>query len=204
MPGGDQHPDHNVLAGENFIASVYMSILNNEEPWKKTLLLLVYDEHGGVYDHVEPPACTPGEFQEAATGFEFHRLGVRVPAIAISPWIPEGTIVNRRAFDHAPILAAVAKRLIGVFPDRSPRESPADTFLDLLSCRRRGRTTSASPQEIREAPSVSAFRKSRWSKTPPLTLSRECRVCYPLLERWEGTSMRNSFILGGGARPPLF
>jgi phospholipase C len=106
VPPGDQHPDHNILAGENFIASVYMSILNNEELWKKTLLLLVYDEHGGIYDHVEPPACTPDEFHDAATGFQFDRLGVRVPAIAISPWIPEGTVVNR-IFDHASIPAMV-------------------------------------------------------------------------------------------------
>jgi hypothetical protein len=133
MPAGDQHPDHNVLAGENFIASVYMSILNNEELWNNTLLLLVYDEHGGIYDHVEPPACTPDEFQDPATGFKFDRLGVRVPAIAISPWIPEGTVISNRVFDHASIPATVTKHFIGAFAQRSPRESSADTFLDLLS-----------------------------------------------------------------------
>jgi phospholipase C len=132
-PAGDQHPDHNVLAGENFIASVYMSILNHEELWKSTLLLLVYDEHGGIYDHVEPPACTPDEFQDTATGFKFDRLGVRVPAIAISPWIPEGTVISNRVFDHASIPATVTKKFIGAFTQRSPREAAADTFLDLLS-----------------------------------------------------------------------
>ena len=60
-------PGHNVLAGEQFIASVYMSILNNEELWKSTLLLIVYDEHGGIYDHVEPPACTADEFHDVLT-----------------------------------------------------------------------------------------------------------------------------------------
>jgi phospholipase C len=133
VPAGDQHPDHNILAGENFIASVYMSILNNEDLWKSTLLLLVYDEHGGIYDHVEPPACAPDEFQDPATGFAFDRLGVRVPAILISPWIPEGTVVSNRVFDHASIPATVTKHFIGAFSDRSPRETAADTFLDLLS-----------------------------------------------------------------------
>src|SRR3954453_17097458 len=90
----DQHPDHNVLAGEEFIASVYMSILDNEELWKSTLLLIVYDEHGGMYDHVEPPACTPDEFQDPMTGFKFDRLGVRVPAILISPWISKGEVIS--------------------------------------------------------------------------------------------------------------
>jgi phospholipase C len=132
MPASDQHPDHNVLAGEEFIASVYMAILNNEDLWKQTLLLIVYDEHGGIYDHVEPPACNSDEFQDPATGFKFDRLGIRVPAVAVSPWIPEGTIVNR-TFEHASIPATVTSHFIGAFSDRSPREANADTFLDLLS-----------------------------------------------------------------------
>jgi phospholipase C len=90
MLASDQHPDHNVLAGEQFIASVYMSILNNEELWKSTMLLIVYDEHGGIYDHVEPPACYSGRIQDATTGFKFDRLGIRVPAVLVSPWIRRG------------------------------------------------------------------------------------------------------------------
>jgi phospholipase C len=138
MLASDQHPDHNVLAGEEFIATVYMSILNNEELWKSTLLLIVYDEHGGIYDHVEPPACTPDEFQDATTGFKFDHLGIRVPAVLVSPWIPEGTVIgtaddNFRTFDHASIPATVTKQFIGDFASRSPRELSADTFLDILS-----------------------------------------------------------------------
>jgi phospholipase C len=132
MPAADQHPDHNVLAGEEFIASVYMLIRNNEELWKNTLLLITYDEHGGIYDHVEPPPCTPDEFEDAAVGFKFDRLGVRVPAVLVSPWIPEATVIDR-TFDHASIPATVTKHFIGAFADRSPRESTADTFLDVLS-----------------------------------------------------------------------
>jgi phospholipase C len=129
----DQHPDHNVQAGEEFIASVYMSILNNEELWNSTLLLIVYDEHGGMYDHVEPPACTPDEFQDATTGFKFDRLGIRVPAILISPWIAKGTVISNRTFDHASIPATVTKHFIGAYPNRSPRELAADIFLDFLT-----------------------------------------------------------------------
>jgi phospholipase C len=132
MPACDQHPDHNVQAGEEFIAKVYMSIRDNDELWNSTALLLVYDEHGGIYDHVEPPACTPDEFEDPKTGFRFDRLGVRVPAVLISPWIQEGTVINR-TFDHASIPASVTKHFIGAFTDRSPRESAADTFLDVLS-----------------------------------------------------------------------
>ena len=44
-------------AGEIFIASVYNAIFGNPDLWKSTALLIVYDEHGGIYDHVPPPAC---------------------------------------------------------------------------------------------------------------------------------------------------
>ena len=46
-------------AGEQFIASVYSAIRNNPKLWPNTALLVVYDEHGGIYDHVPPPSCTP-------------------------------------------------------------------------------------------------------------------------------------------------
>ena len=62
-PGGgeilasDQQPDHHVQEGERFIANTYNAIRTNQELWETTTMLIVYDEHGGVYDHVVPPAC---------------------------------------------------------------------------------------------------------------------------------------------------
>jgi phospholipase C len=142
----DQHPDHHVQQGEIFIASIYNAIRGNPSLWKSTLLLVVYDEHGGIYDHVPPPSCQPDGFQASAedTGigqpFAFDRLGIRVPAVLVSPWIPKGTVVlgpedpvNGRIFEHASIPATVTKRFIGDYDRRSPREKSANTFLDLLS-----------------------------------------------------------------------
>lgn len=135
----DQHPDHHVGEGERFIATVYNAIRQQPALWKSTALLVVYDEHGGIHDHVPPPACTPDGFvaQPDATGtgapFRFDRLGVRVPAVLISPWIPKGTVVDGRIFEHASIPATVTKQFLGVFDQRSPREKAAETFLDLLS-----------------------------------------------------------------------
>ena len=131
----DQHPDHNVQAGELFVASVYNAIKQNADLWASTTLLIVYDEHGGIYDHVPPPSCTPDQFTASAndtgTGmpFAFDRLGVRVPAILVSPWIPSGTVVNN-VFDHASIPATVTKYFVGDFSPRSPRETSANLFLD--------------------------------------------------------------------------
>jgi len=130
----DQHPDHNVQAGELFMAKIYNAI-KTSPLWPNTALLIVYDEHGGIYDHVVPPACKPDQFTASAndtgTGmpFAFDRLGVRVPAILVSPWIPKGTVVDR-VFDHASIPATVTNFFLGDYSPRSPREINADVFIE--------------------------------------------------------------------------
>ena len=150
----DQHPDHNVQEGERFIATIYNAIKNNAALWESTALLVVYDEHGGIYDHVAPPACMPDGFvaQPKDTGigspFNFDRLGVRVPSILISPWVPRGTVIsplkadgtidNQRIFEHASIPATVTSFFMNDFDQKNPnqrsqREAKAETFLDLLS-----------------------------------------------------------------------
>ena len=150
----DQHPDHDVQAGEYFIASIYNAIHQNPDLWKSTALLIVYDEHGGIHDHVPPPACTPDGFvaNPQATGvpglsFAFDRLGVRVPAILVSPWIPKATVVtgpedkvNGRTFEHASIPGTVTSHFLGNYDARSPREKAAPAFLDLLSDQMRPET----------------------------------------------------------------
>jgi phospholipase C len=107
----------------------------------------VYDEHGGIYDHVPPPSCLPDGFsatpdQTGVPGltFLFDRLGVRVPAILVSPWIAKGTVVpgpedpvKGRVFEHASIPATATSFFLGEYENRSPREQKALTFLDLLS-----------------------------------------------------------------------
>jgi hypothetical protein len=137
----DQSPDHDIRAGEQFIASVYTRIRENAALWSSTALLIVYDEHGGIYDHVPPPACVPDGFVAPPTStgtkdsFHFDRLGVRVPAILVSPWVPKGTVIND-VFDHASIPSTIAQYFIGNSDSanaRSPREIAANTFLNYLS-----------------------------------------------------------------------
>jgi phospholipase C len=134
----DQHPDHDVRAGEQFIATVYNAIRNNPNLWPNTAILIVYDEHGGIYDHVPPPSCQPDGFvaQPGATGtpdpFHFDRLGVRVPAVLISPWIKKGSVIND-VFEHASIPATITEYLVGDYDQRSPREKAANTFLRYLT-----------------------------------------------------------------------
>ena len=150
-PGGgqilasDQHPDHNVQEGERFIANTYNAIRTNPELWETTALLVVYDEHGGIYDHVVPPACQPDGYSasgdKTGTGapFNFDRLGIRVPAILISPYIPRGTVVagtedpNGSIFEHACIPGTATSFFLKGDAKRTVREQNARNFLTPLS-----------------------------------------------------------------------
>jgi len=146
----DQHPDHNVREGERFIANVYNAIRTNPTLWQNTALLVVYDEHGGIYDHVVPPACTPDEYSASgdATGtgepFSFDRLGIRVPAVLVSPWIPRGTLVpgtedpNPQIFEHASIPGTVTNFFLKGDAKRTAREQQAKDFLEILTDQMRG------------------------------------------------------------------
>jgi phospholipase C len=142
----DQHPDHDVQQGEVFVAAVYNAIRQNPDLWKSTALLIVYDEHGGIFDHVGPPSCPKDGFtanpeQTGVPGltFEFDRLGVRVPALLISPWIAKATVIpgpgetGGRTFEHASIPRTVTQFFAGDYKQSTPREQQASTFLDLLS-----------------------------------------------------------------------
>ena len=127
-PAADQHPPHHLLDGERLIAWVYDTLRGNEAVWRKSLLVLLYDEHGGFFDHVPPPATVPPDPASAtAEKFKFDRLGVRVPALLISPWVRKGR-VDHRVYDHTSLLATV-KGLFGL-PDFLTRRDAQANALD--------------------------------------------------------------------------
>jgi len=102
----DDHPPHNIFKAQKLIADVYNAIRSRPEIWESTLLVVVYDEHGGFYDHVEPPpAIPPDDHREEWT---FDRLGVRVPAILVSPYA--GARVEKTTFDHTSILKYLSEK----------------------------------------------------------------------------------------------
>jgi phospholipase C len=126
-----QHPDFAVDQGEALIAEAYNAV-RNSPAWNDTLFLIVYDEHGGLFDHVAPPTLSrdpqyPDIPPTRDFGFRFDRLGVRVPAVFVSPRIKPGTIL-RQQFDHCSIVATVRKLFC---LDKAPfnwREAQALTF----------------------------------------------------------------------------
>jgi phospholipase C len=130
----DQHPDHNIQAGDNFVRQVYEAVRSNEDTWRSTLLLVVWDEHGGIFDHVAPPKVDhPDGFTSTAPPFGFDRYGVRVPAIAISPYIQAGQ-VDHTLYEHASIPATATAQFIGDPKTNAPyaREQWASNLLALL------------------------------------------------------------------------
>jgi phospholipase C len=134
MPN-DQHSPHDVRLGERLIARVY-DALRNGSGWEKTLFIITYDEHGGIYDHVPPPAAVPPD-DLRPDGFAFDRYGVRVPAVIVSPWIPAGSVIRppsgaRYPFDHTSILATLRK-LFDLGAPLSEREAVAPDLLHALS-----------------------------------------------------------------------
>lgn len=101
----DQHPPSDVRYGDQLVARVYNKIRGNASLWNSTLLVVLYDEHGGFYDHVAPPATIPPDTltDPAFPNFNFNRLGVRVPAILVSPWVKRGG-VDHTVYDHTSLL----------------------------------------------------------------------------------------------------
>lgn len=135
-----QHPDFPVDEGEGFIADVY-NALTGSPSWKDTLLLIVYDEHGGIFDHVFPPSVAPNaasaglpDVQHSVNPpFDFRRLGVRVPAVFVSPRISHRVIGQAtRYFEHSSIVATVRRMFCKSKTPFNWREAQAPTFEGVL------------------------------------------------------------------------
>jgi phospholipase C len=157
-PPNSQHAPYDVRNGENLIADVYEA-LRAGPLWDQTLLIITYDEHGGYYDHVSPPAkgvnnpdglTSPTKYDQQqaqknakengyllkpAYKFDFQRLGLRVPAVLVSPWIPRGSVA-KDAYQHTSILATLRDLFgIGVLTDRDRQAKSFASQLSLTSAR---------------------------------------------------------------------
>jgi phospholipase C len=108
-------PPSALLGGEALLAKIYTAVRSASSARGSnaynTLLMVTFDEHGGTYDHVPPPTVLPPDPAAPAgqLGFAFDRSGVRVPAIAISAWIPERTVINAE-YRHTSVIRTVRER----------------------------------------------------------------------------------------------
>ncbi|WP_161974643.1 alkaline phosphatase family protein [Piscinibacter terrae] len=105
------HAPQDVRPAEKLVADVYSALRSHQDVWKKTLFIVVWDEHGGYYDHVQPPATVSPDGiagrmdQPFLVPFDFKRLGLRVPCILVSPWFKPQ--VDSTVYSHSSIPGSV-------------------------------------------------------------------------------------------------
>lgn len=136
-----------VRAGEALLHEIYSAIRASESATGSnalnTMLLVTFDEHGGTFDHVPPPvAVPPGDDHEGEMGFRFDRLGLRVPAIAISAYTAAGQIVNDPVHHASVISTLTGKYDLEPLTDRD-RNAPT---LDLAVTLQQARPAASWPQ----------------------------------------------------------
>ncbi|MGN7860314.1 alkaline phosphatase family protein [Microbacterium sp. 22303] len=124
-----------VRAGDDLVHDIYDAIRTSKSTKGSnainTLLLITFDEHGGTYDHVVPPKATPPDDSGTGEmGFEFDRLGCRVPAIAVSAYTRKGTIVNDQ-MHHGSVIATLT-RLHGLKP-LTRRDATANDLFQIIN-----------------------------------------------------------------------
>ena len=107
----NEHPGYtNVLDGEQHTEALINAVRNGPD-WKNTAIIITYDENGGFWDHVAPPAI------------DRWGPGSRVPTLVISPFARTGFVDHTR-YDTTSILAFIERRF-GLAP-LSDRDATAN------------------------------------------------------------------------------
>ena len=124
-----------VDSGEQFLARLYDAVRNAptegaSNVWNTTLFI-GWDEPGGTYDHVPPPPAVPPDGSPGQHGFAFDRSGYRVPAVVVSPWVPERAVVSG-IFRHTSLIATL-RRMWDLGPPLGERDRTAPTFEEVFS-----------------------------------------------------------------------
>jgi len=146
----DEHPPSNVQVGEKFVADVLNAFMASPQ-WAHGAFFLVYDEHGGFYDHVPPPAaCVPDSIppmlEPGDVNAAFDRYGIRVPMVVASPYA-RPHYVSHRVYDHTSILRFIETRFD--LPALTKRDANADPLLRLFKFKK---VSFATPPTLPPAP----------------------------------------------------
>ncbi len=140
IQGNDYHPPAWVGPAEAALLTLFETLRKSPQ-WPGMLFVITFDEHGGNWDHVPPPVAVPPDGSVGNSGFTFDRLGVRVPTILVSPFVPEGMVFRAPSghFDHTSLLATLCK-WAGVDPASAllgARTAHAPTFEGVVGEHRR-------------------------------------------------------------------
>lgn len=151
-PGNNMQKDHHpgdttdFERAEGLIASIYESLRANPDLFARSIFVITYDEHGGLYDHARPLTGLPDP--GTATGwlgrlirllahkksavFDFSSTGGRVPAVIVSPLIPAGTVCDT-PMEHASVPATLRALFAPDAPPLTSRDAQAARFDPLLT-----------------------------------------------------------------------
>lgn len=114
IPGGPATVS--TCEGENWTVQYINAIMQGPD-WPTTAIVLTWDDFGGFYDHVPPPAV------------DYYGLGIRVPFIVISPYVKEG-IVSHTVYENASVLQFIETRYR--LKALTNREVIANSLLDMF------------------------------------------------------------------------
>ncbi|MFZ0318773.1 MAG: alkaline phosphatase family protein [Candidatus Sulfotelmatobacter sp.] len=188
--GSSLPPPIDVRAGELLLSDVYQTLCGNAELFKKTMLIVTYDEHGGIYDHVAPPAAvTP--FNPAVANFPYNRYGVRVPMLFINPYVAPGTIYPPRQaqapialppHDHTSLIQTVMQQFAAP-AQFNARVAQAPTISGIVGSQYR---TPSAPPAVAYTPPVTAPRAAiaKFQKDAP-TLGGVLSGLYKHIQEWK-------------------
>ena len=148
--GGDEESTQDMAYGEYWAYLLVNAVLHSPA-WPRTLLVYMYDEHGGYYDHVPPPpAIAPDSIapqlgpEDAPGGYDLY--GPRVPGIVASPYSKPNAVTNV-VHDHTSVLATIeAKWNLPALTYRDANAKTVEDFLDL------GNAAFLEPPTIAEPP----------------------------------------------------
>jgi phospholipase C len=151
--GSEENPQ-DIQVGQTFVAGVVNALVGSPA-WASSLLVFTYDEHGGYYDHVVPPAAlNPGDGSSPTTppvdntyGDEYTILGFRVPTVMVSPWAKAG-FTSHTVYDHTSWLATIERKWN--LPALTLRDANANPLDDCLVAS--GPAPFATPPRLAAAP----------------------------------------------------
>jgi phospholipase C len=120
----NEHPGLgvSVCAGENWTVQQVNAVMRSPY-WKDTVIVVVWDDFGGFYDHVVPPQ------------YDIMGLGPRTPALIISPWTRAGSSAEGGSIDHTTYeFSSVLRFVEGLFglAHLTRRDATADPLTGAL------------------------------------------------------------------------
>src|SRR3954447_9141112 len=108
----DEHPLGDVRLGQAFMADVINAFVHSPN-YRRGALFVIYDEHGGFFDHVRPPRVVDGRMSRDLEK-DFGQMGFRIPAVTVSPYARpkkrSGFRVDHGVYGHESILKLISYR----------------------------------------------------------------------------------------------